>query len=159
MKRLACSLLITLFISSPAFAAPRHRFFGSNQTSAVTSSTTDENQKPLPILRKTVMHVHRAVFNIPIAEEEQDFRYGKTGEISRTYLINPNINLSNFVRPQPVISGSRRLLPEKCHLALRMRTKNHYRYSEKQSCTSIAPYLIYPLRKKIWTGFQIWQDR
>ena len=33
-------------------------------------STTDENQKPLPTFRKAIMQVHRAVFNIPIAEEE-----------------------------------------------------------------------------------------
>ena len=31
--------------------------------------------------------------------------------------------------------------------------------SEKQSCRCIAPNLIFPLRKKIWVGFQIWQNR
>lgn len=36
----------------------------------VSFSTTDEQQHPLPTLRKTVMHVHRAAFNIPIAEED-----------------------------------------------------------------------------------------
>ena len=39
-------------------------------TREVSFSTTDENQHPLPTLRKTVMRVHRAVFNIPIAEED-----------------------------------------------------------------------------------------
>ena len=37
MKQFACSLLITLLISSLSVAEPKHRFFGSNQTSAVTS--------------------------------------------------------------------------------------------------------------------------
>lgn len=36
----------------------------------VSFSTTDENQQPLPTLRKTVMQVHRAVFNTPIEEKE-----------------------------------------------------------------------------------------
>lgn len=41
-------------------------------TREVSFSTTDENQKPPPTLRKTVMHVHRAAFNIPIAEKDLD---------------------------------------------------------------------------------------
>ena len=45
-------------------------WFPKTVTREVSFSTTDENQKLLPTLRKTVMQVHRAVFNIPIAEED-----------------------------------------------------------------------------------------
>ena len=45
-------------------------WFPKTVTREVSFSTTDENQQPLPIFRKTVMQVHRAVFNIPIAEED-----------------------------------------------------------------------------------------
>ena len=45
-------------------------WFPKTVTREVSFSTTDENQHPLPTLRKTVMQVHRAVFNIPIAEED-----------------------------------------------------------------------------------------
>ena len=39
-------------------------------TREVSFTTIDENQKPLPTLRRAIMRVHRAVFNIPIAEKE-----------------------------------------------------------------------------------------
>ena len=45
-------------------------WFPKTVTREVSFSTTDENQQPLPILRKAVMHVHRAEFNIPIVEED-----------------------------------------------------------------------------------------
>lgn len=45
-------------------------WFPKTVTRDVSFSTTDENQQPLPILRKTVMHVHRAVFNVPISEKD-----------------------------------------------------------------------------------------
>ena len=45
-------------------------WFPKTVTREVSFSTTNEKQHPLPILRKTVMQVHRAVFNIPIAEED-----------------------------------------------------------------------------------------
>ena len=45
-------------------------WFPKTVTREVSFSTTDENQQPPPTLRKTVMQVHRAVFNIPISEKE-----------------------------------------------------------------------------------------
>ena len=45
-------------------------WFPKTVTREVSFSTTDENQQPLPTVRKTVMQVHRAVFNTPIAEED-----------------------------------------------------------------------------------------
>jgi len=47
-------------------------WFPKTVTRSVSFSTTDENQQPLPTLRKAVMQVHRAVFNVPIAEEALD---------------------------------------------------------------------------------------
>jgi len=57
MKRLACFLLITLFISSPVIAEPRHRFFGSNQTSAVTSLHHLANVSGIEVSRKHVENI------------------------------------------------------------------------------------------------------
>lgn len=59
MKRLACSLLIALFISATALAVPRHRFFGSNQTSGVTSLHHLANVLGIEVSREHVKHVLR----------------------------------------------------------------------------------------------------
>lgn len=56
-------------------------WFPKTVTREVSLSTTDEKQKPLPILRKTVMRVHRAVFNIPIAEEA----LGRISDMAKPY--------------------------------------------------------------------------
>ena len=45
-------------------------WFPKTVTREVSFSTTDENQQSLPTLRKAVMQVHRAEFNIPIAERD-----------------------------------------------------------------------------------------
>ena len=44
-------------------------WFPKTVTREVSFSTLDETQQPLPTLRKAVMQVHHAEFNIPIAEE------------------------------------------------------------------------------------------
>ena len=57
-------------------------WFPKTVTREVSFSTTDENQQPLPILRKAVMQVHRAEFNIPLAEEDM----GRVSDTAPKYL-------------------------------------------------------------------------
>ena len=54
-------------------------WFPKTVTRQVSFSTTNENQQPLPTLKKIVMQVHRAVFNIPIAEKD----LGRISDIAR----------------------------------------------------------------------------
>ncbi|RKU22303.1 hypothetical protein C6500_04615 [Candidatus Poribacteria bacterium] len=57
MKRLACSFLIALLVSAPAFAEPKHRIFGSNHTSAVTSLHHLANVLGIEVSRNHVKNI------------------------------------------------------------------------------------------------------
>lgn len=57
MKRFACFLFITLFISAPALAEPKHRIFGSNHTSAVTSLHHLANVLGIEVSRNHVKNI------------------------------------------------------------------------------------------------------
>ena len=59
MKRFACSLLIAWLIASPVLAVPRHQFFGSNQTSAVTSLHHLANVLGIEVSREHVKNILR----------------------------------------------------------------------------------------------------
>ena len=81
MKLLVCSLFITLLILSLAFAADDKLASGSVSLYHLASMLGIEvsleqvenivvERAQGPYNRKTIMQVHRAVFNIPISEAE-----------------------------------------------------------------------------------------